>query len=548
MPAPRGAVREHAASQSPLRRRSLGSHATPDALASRLVELALAHLGRIPTLVVDPSCGAGSFLLAVADALVARGVEPAAALGCLGGCDVDPAALRHCIEALRRWAALHEVGDEVGSRILQLDPLLESTPFGANADLVVGNPPFLAQRTVDTARDARRRDAMRARFGELGPYVDDAAAFLLVGAGLLAPGGVCVMIEPQSFLSARDATAVRDRLLADGHLVGLWADAEHHFDADVEVCAPILRRPLGPDEIHSRASSTPLVEVHWGGSPLGPSVPVPAQRSSWGALLAAGLGVPAVAAGASAPDRVLLGEVAVVTAGFRDEFYALARSARVEGEPGWAADAPRLVTSGMIDVASLDTETPRRLAGRRVVSPRLDLDSLSATSGRVSGWGADRMVPKALVATQTRVPEAVADPTGSLIPVTPVISVEPRLGERIDPWHLVAALSAPSLAASAASERAGSGLSSGTFRLTASWVRSVPLPVDRDAWSQGALLVRELHTCPPSERTRLLRELGRTMELAHGRGIDAAILEWWLARADRRPGGPTRVVGVGSER
>ncbi|UDY36788.1 N-6 DNA methylase [Dermatobacter hominis] len=524
----RSPIERHASSQPATRRRALGSHATPAPLARTLVDVALAHLGRTPRLVVDPACGAGSFLLAAADALVARGVPPDEVVrDRLAGCDVDPQAIAHGRDALCRWAEEHGVRGPATPRLLEHDALLEETPFTGRADLVVGNPPFLAQRTADTARDGDRRAALRDRFGDLGPYVDDAAAFLLVGVEQLAPGGVSLMIQPQSVLSARDATAVRSQLLDRCALVALWADDARHFDADVDVCAPVVRR--GPVD-------TTEVELRWGaeGRPVG-SVAVPGAPS-WGPLLAAATGVPGAVDPLPAGGRTI-GDVAEVTAGFRDEFYALAAAARVAGEPGWDGSSARLVTVGMIDACRLDTATPRRLGGRRVSEPRLDRAALEATAPRVAAWVGARAVPKVLVATQTKVPEAVADPVGDLVPVTPVVTVEPGPSAEVDVWHLAAALSAPTVAAAVAGTHAGSGLSLGAVRLSAASVRALPLPIDGAAWSEGAAIARDLHREPPGpERTRALRRLGAAMVRAHGAGEDLALLDWWCERADRLAG------------
>jgi predicted RNA methylase len=522
----RAPIAAHAASLTPARRRALGSHATPGPLARTLVEVALAHLGRTPRLVVDPACGAGSFLLAAADALAARGVAADEVVrDRLAGCDVDPSAVAHGREALRRWARDHGVRGPVDPLLVEHDALVEPTPFTRRADLVVGNPPFLAQRTADTARDGRRRAALRSRFGDLGAYVDDAAAFLLVGVEQLAPGGVALLIQPQSVLAARDATAVRARLLERCSLVGLWADDARHFAAEVDVCAPIVREGSG-------AAS---VELRWGpDARLSGTAALPAP-DSWGSLLATAIGVPAVSEGLGRGARTV-GDVAEVTAGFRDEFYALAAAARSVGEPGWRSDAPRLVTVGMIDVCRLDTATSRRLGGRRVREPRLDRDALERAAPRVAAWVAARAVPKVLVATQTKVVEAVADPTGDLVPVTPVVTVEPRPDADVDVWHLVAALSAPAIAAAVAGRHAGSGLSLGSIRPSASSVRSLPLPLDAVAWSEGAEIARALHGEDGPSRRASLRRLGEAMARAHGGTADTALLDWWCERADRDPG------------
>ena len=120
----RDAVADHARGLTVDRRRELGSHATPEALALHLVELALRHLHRLPQRVLDPSCGAGSFLLAAADALVRRGADPAEVVEQrLEGWDLDPEAVAHCREALRRWAAAHGVRRPVDVRVIETDAL-----------------------------------------------------------------------------------------------------------------------------------------------------------------------------------------------------------------------------------------------------------------------------------------------------------------------------------------------------------------------------------------------------------------------------------------
>ena len=480
---------------------------------------------------MDPSCGAGSFLLATADALVARGVPPSTVVTSLAGCDLDGAAVDHCRAAMERWAADHGVPAPDRDLIVGHDPLASATPFTGRADMVVGNPPFLAQRTTDTARGTSGREALRHRFGDLGPYVDSAAAFLLVAEEVLAPGGVAVMLQPQSTLAARDGTAVRTRLLESCDLVALWGDDARHFDAEVDVCAPLLRR-RGPES----GAASDVVRIHWGsGAVRVGQAALPSVGAAWAPLLAAALGVPGTdghrGAAGSVPQAVV-GDVATATAGFRDEFYALAAAAVGADDPGWRAASRPLVTVGMIDVCRLDLESPRRLAGRTVVGPRLDESSLEAAAPRVARWAASRRVPKVLVATQTRVVEAVADPTGELVPVTPVVSVEPTPDSDVGVWDLLAAVCSPVAAATAAREHAGSGLSAGSFRVSAASVCRLPLPSDRSEWVRGAATARRLGSVGSSGRRDLLREFAVTMNAAHGID-DPALVEWWLLGADR---------------
>src|SRR5690606_11293833 len=85
---------------------------------------------------------------------------------------------------------------------------------------VVGNPPFQGQLARATARAVAETEALRARFdAALGPYVDTAALFLLVGVELAAPGARVAMVQPQSTAAARDAGAVREALAGRAALV-----------------------------------------------------------------------------------------------------------------------------------------------------------------------------------------------------------------------------------------------------------------------------------------------------------------------------------------
>jgi SAM-dependent methyltransferase len=510
-----------------LRRRRTGVHYTPARLAESLTGLALEQLGRIPESVVDPSCGAGSFLLAAADTLVDAGVEPSQVLLRLAGADIDPAAVAACRDALEAWAGEHRLDRRAADAVdLRVADMLAEPPvdWSGRFDLVVGNPPFLGQLSDTTARDASQRAAVRERFIGIGPYVDTAALFVAASLDLLRVGGVSLLIQPASFLAARDTAAVRDCVLRDAQLVAVWASPELHFDAGVHVCAPVLR--VGGDR--SRAGT---VGVRWGSAmeSVGDAAS-PEPEDSWGPLLAAPLGVPSV------PEvpvvRHRLHTIAASTAGFRDEFYALADAAREFDEPSAVAASPRLVTVGMIDPSRLTWgHRARKLAGRSVTAPRLDLPALQASSPRVAEWVHRRLRPKVLVASQTRVLEAVADPVGDLVPVTPVISVEPF--DSADTWLVLAALLSPTASATAAARRLGTGMSVGAVRWSASAVGDVDLPIDRVAWDRGALLARRLADADGGTRADLLGRLGRTMCIAHGCSPDSEVMTWWYDRVIR---------------
>jgi hypothetical protein len=518
-------------------------HATPAAVSTPVLDLALDVLGDVPRSVCDPACGAGAFLVAAAEALVARGVPAHEVVTSrLHGMDVDEAAVAEARAVLVRWAA--QQGAVVAQDLIRVqrgDALAveprrwpQRPPDGF--DLVVGNPPFLSQLSAATSRDGERRRRLGERFGEVGAYTDDAALFLLAGVDLAAPGGVVAMVQPQSVLSARDAGAVRDRVLRDATLDGLWAHGGSPFpDADVAVCAPVLRR-RGTAE----ADVTGSCDVRWEHGAAGhrSQQRPPSAGSRWGTLLAPALGVPDTPPWSGAT----LGTVATATAGFRDEFYALAEcassSSPTDGDDEGDRDASqaRLISVGMIDPLQSRWDIgEHRIAGRRFRAPVVDLVELSQRHPRVGRWAAARLVPKVLVATQTKVVEAFADPSGCAVPLTPVISVEPIPHADLDLWHLLAALSAPPVAAAALREHVGAGRSTGVLRWSARAVCDAALPVDGELWAQGAALARELQElAPTAAREPLLDELAVVMTRAHGLPGGHPVVSWWSMRRPRR--------------
>lgn len=539
-------IHDHERSVPAEQRKSDGVHYTPAALARFLVEQAISALGYVPQQVCDPTCGAGSFLLAAADALADRGVavEEIVEHRLFGG-EIDPAAAAMAQDSLRAWAE-HRIGRLAGSRLrpqVAVGDMLLRTPQSwhgrhiAGWDLVIGNPPFLSQLATRTTRTAKLQEAARQRFGELGAYADSASLFLLGAVEMVREGGVVVMVQPQSFLSTRDTSAVRTSLLASARLHSIWASEAQFFEASVRVCAPILQRPIA-----SSLAEIQPVQVWWGGQlknfvGLEQFVePQPLAGDSWGPLFARAQGLPSV--GSTAGPR--LADIATATAGFRDEFYALLDSSVDLGQTArQQLDSPEvspLITVGMINPGSESWGIqPRRFGGRVQFAPAADMAALHQSNPRIAQWARARQVPKVLVATQTRVVEAVADPAGRLIPVTPTISVEPRdaVNPRESVWRLTAALLSPPVSARALSANLGAGLSSGALRWSARSVVQVELPVEASAWAQGAVLAQQLAAAEPTGRAAKLTELGKVMCDAYRLESTHPVYSWWLELALR---------------
>ena len=115
------------------------------------------------------------------------------------------------------------------------------------------------------------------------------------------------------------------------------------------------------------------------------------------------LGVPPLPA--LATDGTV-GDRAPCSLNFRDEYYGLVPAVSDDG------DGPPLVTSGLIDPGRcLWGDRPVRFAKREFAAPRVELARLDTS---MRAWARRKLVPKVLVANQTRIIEAVADPDGDV--------------------------------------------------------------------------------------------------------------------------------------
>lgn len=498
--------------------RRQGSHFTPPDVAELLVDRSLGlWTGDGAPVVCDPSCGGGVFLVAAAEALRRRGLDADRIVNDLVvGVDVDAGAVAASAAALHGWAAAHG-GDGVEPRVLVGDALDPGLPARLGAvDVVVGNPPFRNQLGGATARSAAERAAMTTRFGAVASgYVDLATLFQLVGLDLVGEHGIVTLIVPRSFLVARDAAPVRRRVLDVARLRGVWFPGVSLFDANVDVCATSVER--GP------AVAGPIAV--WGGrsGDVAHGWVDPASIAgapTWSPLWAVAHGVPRAMA---APRARPIGSIASATAGFRDQYYGLLPHLR-EDEP---TDGASLVTTAMIEPGRCDWgRRPVTIARTRRTTPWVDLAALATANAALSTWVTRLRVPKVLVATQTKVIEAVADPSGTAVPLTPVIAVVPSVGTHTA--RIAAALLAPAATAWALHRYGGAGMSAGALKLAASQVLDVPLPVDEPAWDAGVELIEGSSRTPETWRA-----FGRLMNTAWGLEDDE-LVDWWLDRFPRK--------------
>jgi SAM-dependent methyltransferase len=401
------------------RRKQIGAWYTPPKLVDHVADRVLdGFIGRdeARVSVLDPACGDGRFLAAIRDRLGHRAE--------LVGVDIDPDAIAAATANLP------------AAEIIHADAL--SMDWGSRRfDLIVGNPPFLNQMAAATTRGGS------SRFGG-GPYADTAAEFLALAATLVQPeGGRIGLVLPQSVLSTRDAGAIRRGVSERAAMVHAWWSPTSMFDAAVRTCAlvfeagarqSLVTRAFGPDFV---------------------SVPTVALDESWAAVMSNDR--------PPATTSATLGDVARFMVDFRDQYYGLV------GAVGDDVDGPPLVTCGLIEPGRcLWGERPVRFAKQRYAAPRVDLAALSP---KLQRWAAERLVPKILIANQTRVIEAVVDRVGAWLPSVPVITC---ISDDLD--RVASILGSDDATRWVRHHAAGSGLSAHAIRLSPTLLASIPLP------------------------------------------------------------------------
>jgi hypothetical protein len=241
-------------------RHALGEFYTPGWLADVVVDGALAHAGSpAGWRALDPCCGSGAFLLALARRVLeeTRALPPAervrAVLDRVAGVDLHPLpVLTARVNLLVALAPLLQRGDRVTVHVYQGDATNPDDPRLAEVGrraVVVGNPPWVDWKRMPPAQRARLRDTATIRGlysgdGYMGGVSVNVCALIASVAAdtCLAPGGALGFLMPRSLAVQASYAGFRALRRADGgrrRVVALddWAGVGHPF-------APVTERFL----------------------------------------------------------------------------------------------------------------------------------------------------------------------------------------------------------------------------------------------------------------------------------------------------------------
>ena len=224
-------------------RRTRGAFDTPAPMAHAAVRQAREACTRTARRGVDPACGTGAFLVALAE----QGVRE------IAGVELDLAAI-----AVAEIAAPR-------ARIHRGDGMVD----GPGADLVVGNPPFVPPERQDKALRAR----LRQTYPWLSGRFDLAVPFAAAAVARASPGGAVALVLPAPLMVQPYAAALR-RQWVEQHRICAIGPPTNFPGASVQVVTVVLTVDAGPaplpnfgllpDELLSLAQVPLNPEIHPG--------------------------------------------------------------------------------------------------------------------------------------------------------------------------------------------------------------------------------------------------------------------------------------------
>ncbi len=165
--------------------------------------------------IVDPACGDGRFLTAIARRIIQFSPKNKLKdnLSQLYGWDTDPEAVRLAIDNLNQLIKPYNI--QIEWQISVRNALRDNQVYKNYFDFITGNPPYIRiQHLAEKDRIFIQKNYRFCQSGATDIYI----AFIELSLQLLKPGGRTGLITPNTFFHTETAQALRN-YLADNQLI-----------------------------------------------------------------------------------------------------------------------------------------------------------------------------------------------------------------------------------------------------------------------------------------------------------------------------------------
>lgn len=232
-----------------------GGYYTPEALAQWLCNWAVR---KADDLVLEPSCGDGSFLEAAAHRLDELGTKGPERANLLYGVEIlsdeaDKARARLSRELGLRSADVVEVSDFFAWWKRPDRPLF---------DAIVGNPPFIRYQSFPEPYRSRAIDIMKEQGLSPNRLTNIWVPFVVAAAATLRPGGRMALVLPAELLQVSYAAQLRSFLTDRFGRINLIACNELFFDNAEQEVVLLLADEARAAPSESNPCEVTLTEAH----------------------------------------------------------------------------------------------------------------------------------------------------------------------------------------------------------------------------------------------------------------------------------------------
>jgi adenine-specific DNA-methyltransferase len=193
--------------------KKFGQIYTPEHIVAKILD-DIGYEGEniISKTIVDPACGDGRFLIQIVERIIRLSPKDKIVenLSVVHGWDIDPEAVRECVENLNKITQHLDIQLNWNIKIHNSIEEKSENELFAKAkmrfDFIVGNPPYIRiQHLEEAQRKLIQQNYSFCKSGSTDIYI----AFYELALELLSPTGVCGFITPNTFFYTETAKQMR---------------------------------------------------------------------------------------------------------------------------------------------------------------------------------------------------------------------------------------------------------------------------------------------------------------------------------------------------